>query len=502
MKRATLLAALLLALGLSCGRAPPAPSGEDAGTGAGAPAAPPPSTAPSRRIELTLLPQSGALTDALAAALSDLIGPQDPLLKGHKQIVFQRVPDEKSGIALLLVGGRGDAARSEPFLPAVCEVHHPASLHGVTFCGEDGACEEVPPSGPPVILCNGWTWLKIDLLLRLLHDDVILRAHMASDVAYMRLAQRMETDLMSVAEQADRIRIDAAHRFYHLVMAAMFVLAHEVGHLRKGTSRGAFTPARSRTPSTERICRHYERMAKLGLGVDAFNAMLAFAGPAPLSPEDEAVAAADVRTMDEEEAADGYAAERVRRLVDKLVQEGHVPLDVALGEYAFNTLSNVALYLWYRSLAPVLLPTCADLADQRFFVTRCMCRDRVSYMRAQQSFSSTHPPIYLRMRGVLDGILHKEDFARLDRKSLELMSMRTAMMGNLLATTVQLAGGACFLQRKDSKALGGLEQIYVTYPGLEGIHSRPIRADLRIGWPVDTEEAALRRACSVVPPAR
>ncbi len=436
------------------------------------------------------------LLPATELAARILAGVGNPIFKSDKIIMIQALVARPAAVRILF-----PTTRYFPeYLPLLKQSTH-------------SFCRIVPPTPPAnwdnLIICDPEALRKLDILIRLAHSSQFMKGAMENDWTYMDMIGHVESSPVKLLLVAHPSVADE-HMVDHMSYILAFLLAHESWHLTHGAGTNFDSEEdMSALPepewNTKLMCRNYESFGREGLSVFS-GELVTPAPPVPLdeegTTEDPALRQRVLATRhvwQEEQDADKFGGETLTEFVGLLKGRTKDEEITFLASEIIQNFGNMALFSWFSRLQPFAQSHCATSANKDFFLTRCMCDDKMIYSQAISLFGSTHPPIILRMRTA--AVSFSSEFKKkigIDLTTSELPNADVArhwlvVIDTFSAVPLKMSFANCWSLTDKVVAGGNIVQIL---PDLAGFD--PTKVNLQYpGYPKD--EAQLMRECLATP---
>jgi hypothetical protein len=330
------------------------------------------------------------LVKTAKGAIRMLIATHDPIFGDEAGVALQTLATQRVAATVLFPTKSSFAE----YLPSLRTGHNLCrTVHRNT-----------PASMQPIIICDPEEIRQLDILMRVGHSPLLL-TYTANDWKLMDLLERIQRDPEGLLKESQPQLIEG-HAEDHLTFLLVFLLAHESWHLAHQAS-ASFAPSpmiagvQDDDLLTKTACRNYEEFLRQGIKLDFGDDPAKSRDDEPnLENKHQQKAFESSRAVWKDElAADMNAASTLVRLVHFSRQTAHLkqPDVEQVASEMVQTFGYIIMVSWYSQQIAFAHQNCQTYANQDFFLSRCLCSDIKLYSQIRPWFSSSHPPMILRM---------------------------------------------------------------------------------------------------------
>lgn len=203
-----------------------------------------------------------------------------------------------------------------------------------------------------------------------------------------------------------------------LAMLAMFLVGHELGHLRQGHDQRAFgafvdpaAPPEHRVGNAVvKLARHAREFARLGFGLPGFEKAIDETSEVGANEKRWRASLRELQInhqhwFEDEANADDHAATLMQQVLDRVAASDAERADRLL-VCIVNALFAAALYQWQRDLGAFVGKLGLDRLSNTQELTLAMMQRRETYIHAAELFGDVHRFTLLRAILALNGWLH------------------------------------------------------------------------------------------------
>lgn len=325
-------------------------------------------------------------------------------------------------VAGLMEGTEAAAALAGAQLYLVNYRHAPSAvLRGDFFTPNCAALRNAD-----AIIVNEGYLLEIEAAVRsfALAGELLATPYLRSDEDLFGLVERMRTEPGTYVQRLralDRLPgrpMADSHGLECVAMLAMFLIGHELGHLRQGHDQRAFgafvdpaAPPEHRVGNAVvKLARHAREFARLGFGLPGFDKAINESSEVGADEKRWREALHDLqvnheRWFDDEADADDHAATLVQQVLDRVAASDEQRADRLLVGVV-NALFAAALAQWQSDLGTFLHKVGLDRLSNTRQLSITMMQHRTNYIHAAELFGDVHRFTLLRAILAINGWLH------------------------------------------------------------------------------------------------
>jgi hypothetical protein len=327
-----------------------------------------------------------------------------------------------SEMAALMAGTEAAAALADVQLYLVDYRHAPRTvLRGDFFTPNCAALRNAD-----AIIVNEGYLLEIEAAVRsfALAGELLATPYLRSDEDLFGLVGRVRADPRAYVKRLralDRLPGPPAadvHGVESVAMLAMFLMGHELGHLRQGHEQRAFgafvdpaAPPEHRVGNAVvKLARHAREFARLGFGLPGFEKAIDESSEVGANEKRWRNSLPELqinhqRWFDDEADADDHAATLVQQVLDRVAASDAQRADRLLVDVV-NALFAAALVQWQSDLGSFLQKVGLDHLSNTQQLSITMMQDRTNYIHAAELFGDVHRFTLLRAILAVNGWLH------------------------------------------------------------------------------------------------